>query len=492
MCFARFAGWFVLESVPRERPRPAKRRHCIAGTVALAVVLGSTPACAWSQDSVYRCIDGEGRTTLQGVPCADAGSVDGAHVPLRSPASSSLRAGRPASNKPVPEPSKPADGEPDARKWGTEADVMVVSGYEFSAPVTQVQVDHPARPVLLVLTSYHRGTWNVLPAPGTRIKAVVVAAREPGTEVSVQAAQHVPVVTDQLPYAYESSNINFRKLLRTLNTRYGVERVLALRGRYRLPAIVQASGPFRSDPELTVAGIRPEAPAVRFSFDLIGIDGRRLPWTNTGPKNGERYAGIVRGGSSGSHGGGAAVVREGGREAYALKGNGGKLFWSPEGPEGASQEVPVPPGLPRLSWGSGMAWNTRKEVLAIVSFGGEGYFYRYDTRNHVWLDARSLQNRDLYSLAFNAATGGYVALSDRAELVSFTGRGELDEVRPLAELLADLGSTYDRGNARLTDLQVAAHGNAVAIVNVRDGTVTHIWTYDQKKGKAQLTYKPVE
>jgi hypothetical protein len=127
-----------------------------------------------------------------------------------------------------------------------------------------------------------------------------------------------------------------------------------------------------------------------------------------------------------------------------------------------------------------------------VSFGGEGYFYRYDTRNHVWLGVRSLQNRDLYSLAFNVATGGYVAISDRAELVFLTERGELDEVRPLAELLADLGSTYDRGNAPLTGLQVAAHGNAVALVNVDNGTVTHIWTYDRKKSKAQLTYKPFQ
>jgi hypothetical protein len=139
-----------------------------------------------------------------------------------------------------------------------------------------------------------------------------------------------------------------------------------------------------------------------------------------------------------------------------------------------------------------MAWDTRQGVLAIVSFGGEGYFYRYDTRNHQWLGARSLQNRDLQSLALNAETGGYVAVSDRAELVVFNERGELEEVQSLAKLLPDLDSTYDKGNSRLTGLTIAAKGNAVALVNVREGTVTHIWTCELGVRKAQLTYKVVE
>jgi hypothetical protein len=452
-------------------------------------MLGSASASVGAQDAGYRCIDSEARVTLQGHPCPVARPVEAARKPSKPQASSSLLEGGPLREQPAPAPSEPEAGQLDGTKWGAEADVMVVSGYEFSAPVTRIHVDHPTRQVLLVLTSYHRGKWEVVPAPGTRIKAVVVAAHEPGTDVSVQAAQPVPVVIDQLPYAYEIGNIKFRTLLRNLNARYGVERVLGLRGAYRLPALVQVSGPFRSDPALTLAGIRPQAPALRFSFDLVSTDGRRLAWTNTGPKDGKRHTGIVRGGTLGPHGGGPAVLREAGREAYYLKGNGGQLFRAPEGTSAASQEIPLAPSLPRLSWGSGMAWDTRKEVLAIVSFGGEGYFYRYDTRNHAWIDAHSLHNRDLYSLALNPASGGYISLSDRTELVLLTEQGELEEVQPLGELLADLGSTYDRGNARATGLQLAAHGKAVAIVNVRDGTVTHIWTYDQTRGKAQLTYK---
>lgn len=385
----------------------------------------------------------------------------------------------------------PADTKPEVRRWGAEADVIVVSGYEFSAPVTQVHITHSARPVLLVLTSYEQTEWRVLPAPGTHIKAIVVAAGN-GRRSDVKAPPQVPVVVDELPYAYETGNIKFRQLMGLLNAHYGVEQVLGYRGGYTLPELVPVSGPFLSDPNLTLDGVRPEVPRVRFNFDLVSTDGRRLPWTNTGPRDGKRYTGIVRGGTLRPPHGGPAAIRENSGEAYYLEGNGGTLMWAPKGFEGPKQEVALPGHLPRLSWGSGMAWNTRKEVLAIVSLGGEGYFYRYDTRKHQWLGARSLLGRDLRGLAVNAATGGYLAISDQAELVVFNELGELEEVQPLQKLLPDLDSTYDKGNGRLENLTLAADGNAVAVVNVRDGTVTHIWTYEQASRKAQLTYKVVE
>jgi hypothetical protein len=95
-------------------------------------------------------------------------------------------------------------------------------------------------------------------------------------------------------------------------------------------------------------------------------------------------------------------------------------------------------------------------------------------------------------VSVNPATGDYVAISDKAELVRFNQRGDLEEILPLAKLLADLDSTYDKGNGRLDSLIVAADGAATALINVRNGTVTHIWTLDQSTAKAQLTYKVIE
>jgi hypothetical protein len=461
-----------------------------SSAVALSCALLLPMLAVHAQGTVYRCSDAEGHVSFQGQPCPAAGARQGTETGLPAGAAHSpTGAPAPAGGTPL-RVVEPSNTPSEISRWGSDADVIVVSGYEFSAAVTQVHITHSARPVLLVLTSYQQTQWKVLPAPGTRIKAIVVAASDGASRV--QAPPGVPVVTDQLPYAYETGNINFRELMSKLNARYGVERVLGYRGGYKLPELVPVSAPFVPDPNLTLDGIRPVVPMVRFSFDLVSTDGRMLPWTNTGPRDGKRYTGIVRGGTLGSSGPGPAAVRPGGAEAYVLEGNGGTLVWAPKGIGGPTQKVEFPPDLPRLSWGSGLAWDTRREVLAIVSFGGEGYFYRYDTRNHKWLGARSLQNRDLHSLALNASTGGYVALSNKAELVVFNEHGELEEVQPLEKLLTDLDSTYDRGNGRLENLTVAARGDLVAVVNVRKGSVTHIWTYEQDSRKAQLTYKAVE
>jgi hypothetical protein len=339
-----------------------------------------------------------------------------------------------------------------------------------------------------VLTSYDKVRWEVMPSPGTRIKAIVVSIGRQGEKIDVQAPPQVPVVSEQLPMTYELENARFRELIAALHTRYGVEKVLAFRGQYSLPAQISVNGPFPPDPKLTLAGVRPEASRARLSFDVITMDGQRVPYTTTGPKDGRRPAANAPMQQRVEK----IVASDDGREFYYLKGNGGTLMWAPEGMTGRQVKVDFPPNLPPLSWGSGLEWDTRRGILAIVSFGGEGYFYRYDTRSHTWLDARSLQNRDLFSLARNATTGQYVAISDRVELVHLNDKGELADVLPLEKLLPDLGSVYDRGNSSLNTLQVAEDGEVTALFHVRNGSVTHIWTYDRQRRTAQLTYKASE
>ncbi|RZL37906.1 MAG: DUF4124 domain-containing protein [Rubrivivax sp.] len=234
----------------------------------------------------------------------------------------------------------------------------------------------------------------------------------------------------------------------------------------------------------------PEAPRVRLNFDLLSVDGDRLAWTNAGPRDGQRRDGSVRGGSIVEREApGAAAVNDNGTEAYALQGNGATLAWLPKGFGGPAQKLHPPGNLPRLSWASGIAWDTRNGMLAIVTTGGgDGYFYRYDTRKHTWLDARALKTPNLLSLAFDPVSGKFVAISQDAELVTFNADGAVERVRPLAELLPGLRATFDRV-PHASGLTVAARGGLVAIVNVRKASVTHIWTYDSGTNRAQLTYK---
>lgn len=484
-----------MPAVTASRPGLAPR-HTLT---TLICVLTLAPGLVLAGERVYRCTDRDGKVAFQGQPCPGAlPPATTAAVATAAPrATVPPQATVPAASLPLHsldyEQTTRANALspplPGMKQWAADADVVVVSGYAPSARLTQVDIDHRARPVLVVLSAYESTMWKVVPAPGTRIKAIVVSSRESTPRYDVQAPAGVPVQFDRLPYADEAENINFRELMKQLNARYGVERVLALRGGHKLPAQVAVRGPFAPDPLLTFAGVRPQVPAVRFGFDLVSVDGRRLPFTNTGPADGKRYTGIVRGGMLSFHGSGAAAVGEDGREAYYLEGNGSTLVWAPEGMSGRKEKLTLPPHLPPLSWGAGLAWDTRKGVLAIASFGGEGHFYRYDTRRHQWLDARSLQRRNLMSLSFDASSGGYVGVSRSLELVRFNARGELEDVQSLEGLLPDVDSTYDKGNRRPDGLSAFAHGAATAVVSVVDGTVSHIWTYDARARKAQLSYK---
>lgn len=129
---------------------------------------------------------------------------------------------------------------------------------------------------------------------------------------------------------------------------------------------------------------RVQAPLLIVGFDLLSKDGRRLAWTNAGPKGGHPQAGQVRDAAMNVEEGGPAVLDARGREAYTFGGNGSELVWMPRGLGGPQQTLTPPAQLPRMSWASAIAWDTRTGVLAIASSGGEGYFYRDDTRRHAW------------------------------------------------------------------------------------------------------------
>lgn len=463
----------------------------------LALTVSST---AQAQSSVYRCTDAQGKVSYQAQPCADAAKgrrveldtryvggqpqarpeplLDGAAPPPTGPASEVAGAAEP------PPPPRPAPPPPlDLATLSKGADVIIVSGNELSSQQTAVHINHPAKPVLLVLSSYHPAQWRVLPGPSTRIKGVIVGSHQQRS--AVQAPPDVPVVEDDLPYPTETGNAAFRQLLGRLNSRFGVQTVTAFSGSQRLPGVVSLKGPFPADPMLSMDGVRQEKPRVPMNFDLVTVDGRRVAWTNSGAVDGKRHQGMIRG----SGGPQAVTVREDGNEAYALTGNGSDVVWYPQGMGRASTPVAAPKDFPKLSGASGLAWDTRRGILAIVSTGGEGFFYRYDTRNRLWLSARSLKDRDLMGLSFNAATGGYASLSVAGELVFFDEQGQVESVRPLVKILADLESTDERGNGRLEGLTVVAQGKNVAILRLNKGTVTRIWTYEAAAETAQLTYK---
>lgn len=232
---------------------------------------------------------------------------------------------------------------------------------------------------------------------------------------------------------------------------------------------------------------RAQAPLAVLRFDLLSKDGRRLAWTNAGPRGGQPQAGQVRDAAMNVEEGGPVVLDATGREAYTFGGNGSELVWMPRGLGGPQQTLTPPAKLPRMSWASAIAWDTRTGVLAIASTGGEGYFYRYDTRRHAWLGAVPLRHRDLVALAWDAATGNFVGITDQLELVSYDAQGQEQRVMALAGVLPPHARTV-AGSLDVA-LHLSVRDGVAAIVKISRAKVTHIWTYAMSSGMAQLTYK---
>ena len=231
-------------------------------------------------------------------------------------------------------------------------------------------------------------------------------------------------------------------------------------------------------------------------FTLLDVEGKRLQWTTAGPAAGTPPSAEVLGGGFASRQRvSAAVVSANGQETYYITGNGGELTRklsaaSASARDTPGQSVPPAPNLPRLSWATGLAWDETRGVLAIVSTGSDAQFYRFDTRARRWLDARPIKSDDIASLAFNAATGGFAAVTATADLLLLDARGALEEVRPLDGVLPHLAEARHPATHSFHGLQVFADGNRFALVNVLRGRVTHVWTYDQATRHASLTYKP--
>ncbi|MEO1673449.1 MAG: hypothetical protein AAFR77_22170 [Cyanobacteria bacterium J06631_2] len=123
---------------------------------------------------------------------------------------------------------------------------------------------------------------------------------------------------------------------------------------------------------------------------------------------------------------GMAIAPDG-RETYQLTNNGIQIF---NRNTGEYRNFDIPLNFPRLSWGTDIAYDSRRDLVSLVSFGNEGYLYRFDVQQRRWLDVRSLDNIYLKSLTYEAATDRYIAQVEdfgmnEGNLVFIAGNGEL-------------------------------------------------------------------
>lgn len=69
---------------------------------------------------------------------------------------------------------------------------------------------------------------------------------------------------------------------------------------------------------------------------------------------------------------------------------------------GKSTVMVIDGNLPRLSWPCGLAFDTKRRRLVLISLGGEGFMYSYTVDDGKWSLITSMNNRDLSALTYSS------------------------------------------------------------------------------------------
>lgn len=360
-----------------------------------------------------------------------------------------------------------------------DAEIIVISGYEAAdqashGTVVRVLIDRPDKSVLLVLTSYDKIAWHVDASSGTRIKGIVVSAYE---QPRLYTALAAPVFQSKLPYSYEKDSGNFTELLNGLNRLFGTTQVDAYRGGYALPNSILVNAPDPPDSGLSLEGDQPQAPYRPLDFGLKTGNFEMARWTLEGPA--DRSTGTELGWEK-------AVKATQDQRIYRIVGHDLQVT---DPATGKTVQMELPDTFPSLSWPMDVAYDSRRHLVALASLGGEGFFYRFDTRTGEWLDFRSMNNIDISSLAYDEIADRYVAWTSWGSLFFATGDGAPLYTKDLADRLPGFNRLYDTGNARPPRLIVIPRGDQIALIKPEDRSVGLIWYYDEQLDLVQLTYR---
>jgi predicted nucleic acid-binding Zn-ribbon protein len=359
------------------------------------------------------------------------------------------------------------------------AEVVVISGYEPSdkavnGTVVNVFINRPGKSVLLVLTSYEKIAWKINAGDGTLIKGILISSYEPS---SVRSNSQVPVYRTKLPYSYNKDSAGFASLLNGVNRLFGIQKVDVFRGEYSLPNIITVDHLDAPQAALTVQGEQPQAPVKNLRFVLADGNFNPVRWSLTGPVDGTAQVILAP----------EKTVRSDlDKRIYRIVSHS-IIVQDPT--SSASVELAMPDNFPSLSWPTAIAYDSKRHYVTLVSLGGEGFLYRFDTQAGRWLDFRSLENIDINALAYDEVADRYVAWTTDGSLLFIAADGTPLHTRPLLGRSTDFHRRYADGSPISSSPRLVPHGDQVALVELKGGMVERIWYYDLGLDVFQLTYR---
>ncbi len=395
-----------------------------------------------------------------------------------------------------------------------------------------ISIDLPGRPILLILSSYAAVEWELDISEETQVVGVLVGSYNPNSKL--YANQHLeayllPPKTLQHTSVYE--DYFFRKTLLWLNKKaphikqfdyfYSEYNIRSPHTVNTLPRLAQwhldwpkvekptKNFDFSLYTEASYVGQLTPASTPQEQSTETSNEQQRLPkflrepqkiprkleptvniekpYSLLGPKfdNASIYA------ITPPHH--KVIVREN-NSYYTFDSNGIKRYNLTT--HNLLKHYPLPSNFKKFHSPEGIAYDSYNKYVTVVTSGGEGAFYRFDTLKKQWKDYRSFNNiLSPNSLAYSPK-GNYYAVSDRHKdtITILSDDGIPIESHNLKGKLPGYKQTY---NGLRPPLSIIPNGDVLAIINIPGrlvsnpdytGMVTQIWEYKRDTQKARLTY----
>ncbi len=390
----------------------------------------------------------------------------------------------------------------DYSELNDETIIVLVSAYQ-GGPV-EINLDLPRRNVFLILPSNNTIEWKLNTSDETNLIGVIVSSDEGERLLSTSSINAYEAKKYELEYAYDDESRNFRSILRWLNTKNSnVKSIDYFYGAYDISGKININK-ISDNSKWTLDWPVVEKTNTDLEFSLMKPLFGEKEFTITSPlfENPDNVAVfppyII------------AVIPEK-KIYYQIEDNGISKFdlntWK------KIKHYPLPTEYEKFSHTGGIAYDSKNKLLAVVSSGGDGGFYRFDVMTELWKDYRSF-NGLLYldSLSYDKKKGYFVVSNKYKQSITFlTSDGRPIETHDLRGKLKGIYQTYDSGNEPEPTLSIVPLGDEIVILLMngasyysldevgagyysRDkvGVVKFIWYYNKKTGKTKLAYRSNE
>ncbi len=361
------------------------------------------------------------------------------------------------------------------------AEIVLISGYEpadvnKTGTDVHVKIDRPNSKVLLILTSYETVNWKVTASPKTCISAILTDSYQSST-VSVNTETNG--YKTKLNYTSNGDDSNYNAILIKLNNYFSIRKIDAIRAHYTIPSNITISSMDTPQPKLTLEGSTPQKPVKNFTFYLTSNNYKKIAWTLSGAtkENTEDISYINEE---------KVAFSPDMKFMYQIENNNLVIEDLRNNMKNIAK---LPPNFPRFSWPVDVAYDVKRDIVSVVTFGGEGFLYRFDIKKNKWVDFRSLNDVDLTSLSYDRKSDRYIAWTNSGQLLFISGNGNALFQKKIVSKLKGFNRLYDRGNESVPNTVIFPRGDVLALVYFSGGVVKRIWEYNVKSETSILTYK---